>query len=682
MRYSGAPKLSTAARSKDREERAKQFREAAERSRKERERKLKLHKKKLEEQRKQKEDLKAKRAAEYQARDANKGVVNPSSSSSRQGPNGTRLTVCHPFALRSTALHEQSVARIEQRRKMEEEKKQSRQQKSQFKPRPVPPTTYHSNRISTHESDTEWSRLYHKRRHEKLEELKRKEEEKKREEEEERSFHSRKVPATTYKSPSKFNESLRHVSPMRQSRMEEIRKKEAEKDDGYHKFRARPVPKTTYKPSPVSVRDIHLVEELQACHSQDQNEAPEFEFHARPVPDTTYHPQSVSASSAKKKSNSSSKEPTVCVSKALTTRKKSERSIPAGDSKAPPVRVYKAQSASHTTFHARPVPSSTYNPTWISPKQSSKKLPSSSSTVVSGRSTTSSKTARSSSTFKSWPRLKKETASSSARIAETRQRSSEASVGSASSKSFKARPVPKTTYQPVSTRLTEPHRPVAKKTTEPKKKAQGATATAKPQKDMINKVPKAVQKPTTSFTPVTNARPASDKAAPKQSPRKLPSPRKLNASLAAESQPSFEPDKAKNSYAPSCKSAYTQEQPSSAAESGIYATTVAVGTIPMTEDNEMEIANDHAEELANLLDKEPSAEITFGGWENDDDALDAILDQGLTGEITAEIEFNQVSDDDSANDQELSAILGGEPLKTTVNHQDQHDAELNAILNF
>jgi len=820
-RYTTPPKLSTAARSKDREERAKYFREVAERTNKERDMKIKEQKRvkraenltksirtsrinvpdkpfdlestrryertqqKIEEMRLQQENDAKLATASFRARGFKVKESSPPKPTQKASQEH-RSTVVHPFALRSAALHDESVARQARSKQFVKEQEEAKP-KPQFKSRPVPPTTYQPKPISTHELDTEWSRLYQKSRKEKLEELNRmeeenmsiggssfksrpvpkttynenpalvsarldeslrrvkklreqklakvkeQEEEKKREEEARgRNFQSRPVPPTTYRSPTKASYRSRVVTPRRTDDSGEKNMRQQEDEEQYL-FRALPIPKTTYEPSPVSIRDIHLVEELQACHSLDHVDAEnleQYEFHALPVPRTTYHPETISPSKKKRHTSSHKDDSSVRAAKAISNRNKVEHAVSTEAYLSPPVRVYSRHNGGHhsasnsvssTTqkrrtdskgFHARPLPKSTYEPTWVSPKVSSKKptVHSSAPRQVAREKEDGD------STFKARPAPKsiksdvapRETLTSKSRKAQAvaKQRNGpwktggSASVKSdASSGSFKAKAAPKSTYsfRPVSPK--SQYATTSKSFTE---RMAGAALrrkarTLNEQKPAVSKnvSSKTAPKSKLTFTPVTPSRPSVvskvSESTATTSPRKLPSPRKLAASPEKGSQTTFSPpDNTKNSYAPSLQSAFSQESAGNSS-SGIVASSLVVGSMDMVDTKSEFDEFDNDQKLVDMLDQEPSAEITFGGGVEEDShacELAAILDEGLTGEITAEISFNPAGDDDnddySENDQELAAILGHptENNKQLDQQEDEHDAELAAILDF
>lgn len=635
-----------------------------------------------------------------------------------------------------------------------------------------------------------------------LEKVKQLEEAKKREELEgqQRDFHSRKVPVTTYRSPTKpgrIEQSLLQSSAQRSlQRAGEIGRRSHE--ETHHLFRARPLPKTTFEPSPISVRDVHLVDELRAHHNLDQAEDQKesYEFHALPIPKSTYHPDAIAPSSTRTRKPASPSK--VRVARVFSNRVKTiknEDSINTQNDESQqfyaPYRNSDANSASSSistsrsnrsrvilkepqaTFQARPMPQSTYEPFWVTPKKSSsakmatepgspsmasverprsvpllnqssrllqetisskaRKSPCDGSAsialtrnagtapvlghsrllqeTVSSRARrtrsdgivsnhSSSMSVASDGTIHSAPlpshKLQRQNATSQAKTRKSLSRSSGANISSNMSvssagtvRSAPDRPsrlfqekasstLSKSGFASVASGVKA--KSVVKPSFGDRGKDSSYRITAKMAGDALRRKAMELkqQKKQTStqklaFTPVVASKSSQLSAKTgtvgPSPPRKLPSPRKLNATSNAKQPTFYSPDKSNDSYTYSRESAFEREK-----SLEITASSVVVGSIPTTGDNSMD-NDDEAQKLADLLDSDPSAEITFNeAGDEDEDAceLAAILDEGPDGEITAEISFG-VGDEPDEDDLELAAILNG---------TDEHYAELAAILDF
>ena len=272
---------------------------------------------------------------------------------SRFHPRPVPQTTYEAKAITASDRVEESLRRVtelqhlrQEEQKKKEEEKDLEQAEFEYKPRPVPTTTYSPRSISALEKKALQDAAL--AREKKLEELKKQEEESKSPD----RFHSRPVPPSTYKPPSyvlspRYEDSLRHSKNTRQHKMDELKKKEEEKsrEDAEFHYKPRPLPITTYTPSisPKGSPSDRRRQRTTSTHS-------EFLFKARPVPKTTYAPSSVNAAA-------SMKDPPI---KSSSTKKKSS-------------------SAEHFEFHARPLPKTTYRPSVLSPPRSATKeeLPSS-----------------------------------------------------------------------------------------------------------------------------------------------------------------------------------------------------------------------------------------------------------------------------------------------------------------
>ena len=299
-----------------------------------------LHKQKVEERKK----LEKEKEAEFHSRPVPKTTYEskPITDSAREEE-----------ALRRA--EELKEIKLEEQRKREEEKSRE-EAEFHYKPRPAPPTTYEPKPISP-ELEKKAMEDAALTREKKLEELKKMEHEDGNAE----AFRSRPVPPTTYKSPSfspRYEDSLRNIKATGQQKLDELKKKEVEKrekEEAEFHYKSRPLPSTTYSPKRISTRETLSEQKRQRAAPASRSE--ESSFRARPLPKTTYKPEMVPHMTSPRDTSS-------VMSPSISTHTMSKASNHPG------------QDGEHVfTFHARPLPKSTHKPQYVSPMRSTKKSP-------------------------------------------------------------------------------------------------------------------------------------------------------------------------------------------------------------------------------------------------------------------------------------------------------------------
>ncbi|KAL7581148.1 hypothetical protein ACA910_005942 [Epithemia clementina (nom. ined.)] len=398
---------------------------------------------KLEALRLEKERERKRMAVSFRARDFKYKSPSPKKAMSTS-INKRRVTVADPFELRSIARHEAYKAKLNEKIQEEKEKEQAEELKQlEFHPRPVPQTTYKYVPISKIQPNAESMRRFETLHKQRLEERK------KLEREGEAEFHPRPVPKTTYEpkpiavSP-RVQESLRRALVMKEIRMEEMKKREEEKalEDAEYHYKPRPAPPTTYSPKSTetekkALQDAVLVREkkLEEMKKQEDEECSSPDrFRSRPVPQTTYKPPS---SISPRYEGSLRHIKTARQQKLEELKKKAEENeyqykpLPLPPTTFSPHRISTKETTdkkrqrqtsphanSEVSFKARPVPKTTYEP--AVPKEL---------------------TPRKDASSKSSLLAKVALATSSTNAKEKEGEIAENSV-------FHARPLPKTTYQP------------------------------------------------------------------------------------------------------------------------------------------------------------------------------------------------------------------------------------------
>ena len=656
-------KLRVSARAKEREERQKYFAEAAERTHKEKVAQLDAQKKRIRSERINKDlrpslitappkkptapgkpfGLHTAARAQVSQREIEQREARRAADEAARVPKKRLPAEFDPKTLWSFKLHEESVAR-------QREMQQLAEKEPLYKPfhsRPVPKTTYEPKPISSHqEEEPEWYRKYHKSRLDKYERIKKKEEEQSNPTE----WKPLPVPETTYKEQAistHLDEALERAKQRKEERAkkQQLAEDQKKKEQEQSRWRARPVPDTTYRTprdlSPNTRASMHRFEEAGERKRQDaklkEAEAGRH-FRARPLPGTyTGHSAGpLSKSDATPTSSVASFNRHAdgpCITKPMKPKTKE-------------------------AFHARPLPKTTYEPTWVEPR-SSQSISSAAAKKKSNHDPKAKTISKSTTTAAS---------SKPKKANQPRPRppvmSRRAKVAPAPASVSKAKPVVDDKNTNFQERLRQ-KRSVFKARPMPKSTTQGFR-------------PVAAQKPTSATT----------RSKSKSAARIQPTP----ASRPVATKASFTPlDKAKpaaymqNGDTP-CKVAVTEKndtpRTSFAApntSSSIFSSTSAFSQDgPGKQQSEDE---QKAKQILQNLDQDPNAEISFG-QDDDDDELAAILDEGPTGEVTAEITFTASDNGNDDSFEELAAILGDDPFGPSKGEpiQDEHDAELAAIL--